>query len=250
MSYYKLINNQNIIGVISQTDFRKYQSKHNLILISDIENAQYVEYKGIFYHDDWMKPVNEGFVYTQVAAVSIDEEEYNALIEAFETDDEIPVEEPDVEPVIEPTEDPDITLEFVKEMKLKAVNAACEAAIIAGVDVLLSDGETHHFSMQIEDQINLMTVSSMASSGVNQIPYHADGELCKYYTAQDILAIINKATAAKSFHTTYVNSLRAYINSLETISDISAVQYGMTIPVEYQSDILKQMLEAQNAVAE
>jgi hypothetical protein len=71
------------------------------------------------------------------------------------------------------------------------------------------------------------------------IPYHADGEECDFYTVEEINEIIDTANAFKIYHTTYYNALKGYINSLETIEDIAAVTYGMEIPEEYQTNVLK-----------
>ena len=117
----------------------------------------------------------------------------------------------------------------------------CNQLITNGIDVVLSDGESHHFSLTVQDQLNLITLSSMAQSGMLQIPYHADGELCKYYTPTEIGAIIETATALKTYHTTYFNSLKSYIESLNDIQIISSIQYGCNIPNEYKSDILKEL---------
>jgi len=51
--------------------------------------------------------------------------------------------------------------------------------------------------------------------------------------------IVATATAFKIYHTTYYNALKGYINALDNLEDIAAVEYGMEIPEEYQSDVLK-----------
>ena len=71
------------------------------------------------------------------------------------------------------------------------------------------------------------------------IPYHADGEECTFYTSEEINEIVETATAFKIYHTTYYNALKHYINALETIEEISAIEYGTPIPEEYKSDVLK-----------
>ena len=73
------------------------------------------------------------------------------------------------------------------------------------------------------------------------IPYHADGEVCRFYSNAEMQAIVARATAFKIYHTTYYNALKNYINSLETIEEIAAVTYGMPLPEEYQSDVLKSL---------
>jgi len=45
--------------------------------------------------------------------------------------------------------------------------------------------------------------------------------------------------ALKNYNIAYYNSLKAYINALETIEEIAAIQYGTSIPEEYKSDVLK-----------
>jgi predicted DNA-binding ArsR family transcriptional regulator len=50
------------------------------------------------------------------------------------------------------------------------------------------------------------------------------------------MAAVNKH---KTYHTTYYNSLKNYINSLQTIEEIAAITYGIEIPDEYKSEVLK-----------
>lgn len=237
MNYYKLINNNTIVGVVSQVDMRKYQMKHNLMLTCTTDKAEYAEFNGIYYHDDWMKPANDEVNFIHVTITPISEPEYDALLEAFETEDEIEIDIPEeIEPEM-PEEQNDILL-FIKASKLKEISTACETAITYGVDVTLSDNESHHFSASLEDQINLLSLHSLAVNGEENIPYHADGELCKFYSPSDILEIVNAITEWKSFHTTYHNSLKAYVESLDDLTDLTNVEYGMDIPFEFQSDIL------------
>ena len=78
----------------------------------------------------------------------------------------------------------------------------------------------------------------MVTTGETSIPYHADGELCKYYSVEDILSIVSAAKEHIAYHTTYYNSLKAYILSLKSINTVSAVTYGCEIPAKYQSEVL------------
>lgn len=79
--YYKLIDNNKIIGVITKDNFRKYQPKHGRILFSDEENAQFIEYKNIYYYDDWFRPLPENSNISRVFIdiVKISENEYENL---------------------------------------------------------------------------------------------------------------------------------------------------------------------------
>lgn len=77
------------------------------------------------------------------------------------------------------------------------------------------------------------------AAGETSIPYHADGELCKFYSTDDITTISTGATNFKTYHVSYFNSLKSYIESLDDIETISAITYGSEIPSEYMSDVLK-----------
>lgn len=127
-------------------------------------------------------------------------------------------------------------------MKIKEMSGICESTITNGFDIVLSDGKSHHFSLSVQDQLNLITLSTMLASGEEYIPYHADGELCKAYSLEDASAIITTATNFKTYHITYFNSLKAYINSLKSIKTVSAVTYGMEIPDKYKSEVLTALL--------
>ena len=109
--------------------------------------------------------------------------------------------------------------------------------ITTGFDIVLSDGKTYHFSLTLQDQLNLITSSQMVSDGAEEIPYHADGELCKYYASIDMKKIIAKANDFKTYHVAYFNSLKAYINSLRSIDKVAAISYGDGIPSKYQSEV-------------
>jgi len=252
VSYFKLINGQNIVGVASLENLRKFQRKHNVYLLCDLDHAEYVEYNGIYYHDDWLRPVMEDQNYVRASIVSIDKDEYDALVSAFETESEIEIDDDEVviEDVVDDyfidSSDPanEATIEFLKTAKLNEMSVACNRAITNGFDVTLADGESHHFSLTVQDQLNLITLSSMVAAGEPQVPYHADGELCRYFSADEMQAIIDVAANKKTYLTTYFNSLKAYIESLETVDEIVAVTFGMDIPAAFQSDIFKHMLEA------
>lgn len=135
-----------------------------------------------------------------------------------------------------------IPLSELKGKVIAYMSEMCNKTIIDGVDVVLSDGESHHFSLDITDQMNLSTLQTLIASGETQIPYHETGMPCKFYTPQDILLLCEASTAHVEYHTTYFNSLRDYINSLENGVDVYCVDYGMEIPVEYQSEVFKALL--------
>lgn len=246
MTYYKLIDGKTFVGIATQLDFRNYQHKHNILLSCDESKAEYVQCKDTYYRADWMLPTSTDRIeYKIVKVIQIDEEEYNALYNTISKGEEveIPPEQEIVpeEPTINPDEE--VTVDFVKNSKLNEISSICNKTITGGFDVVLSDGQSHHFSLTTQDQLNLITLSGLVSSGETSIAYHADNELCKFYSAEDIACITNYATQFKTYHVSYFNSLKAYIEALEDVKEISSIEYGTDIPEEYQSEVLKALLQ-------
>lgn len=132
------------------------------------------------------------------------------------------------------------SLEGIKLAKIAEMSAACRDAIVAGIDVQIG-GEMLHFSLEVEDQVNMISLSTILASGVAAVPYHADGKECRYFTAAEFSKVVEKATFWKLYQESYFNSLRTYLSTMSDIEDVQKVVYGMTIPEEYQSDVLKGM---------
>ena len=142
-------------------------------------------------------------------------------------------------------DDPDKpTLEEAKEQKLLEVSEACRQIIHAGVDVVLPDNTVEHFSLKEEDQINLFGKQAQLISGAERLEYHQDGHPCRYYTAEEMQAIITAAMQHVSYHTTYCNSLNMWIAGATTTEELNTIFYGADIPEEYQSQVLKDYLNA------
>ena len=134
-----------------------------------------------------------------------------------------------------------------KQRKIDEMNQACANAITAGCDVELTDGTTEHFALTAEDQINIATAEKAVQSGATAFPYHADGKLCRMYPAADIMKIIHAATAHKTYHTTYFNHLKTYIERMEDKSEIQAVVYGVALPDDLKAS-LQSIMDAMQAM--
>ena len=242
--FFKVIQDDKIIGIATDFNFRRHQQKHNLVLFSSVENAQYLDLNGVLFRDNWLRKLTSDVIqYQEATIVAIEEDEYNALSEAFETVGEIVIEpEPEPEPLPEPEEGPDVTLEFVRNAKIEQMSKICHDTIVNGIDVVLSDGESHHFSLEIEDQIKIQSLALKVQNGEQSLPWHEDNKPCCFYSAADIMTIYAELERTQVYHTTYFNSLKMYILALDSIEDIHAVVYGMQIPVEYQSEVMKYLV--------
>ena len=150
-----------------------------------------------------------------------------------------PPEPPEPEPDPEPP-----TVEEVKTQKLQEVGEACRQIIHAGVDVFLPGGTVEHFSLKEEDQINLFGKQAQLAAGAEQLEYHQDGYPCRYYSAEEMTAIITAAMQHVSYHTTYCNSLNMWIADATTMEELNTIFYGADIPKGYQSEVLKDYLTA------
>lgn len=239
MKYYKIVENNNIVGIATSNNFMRYAPQIDSYKRSDEQSGEYISYNGQFYRSGWMAPYTykENFISADI--IEIPESEYNIYKETFKSQSIIEQAQ-EIEP-IEETEIVDyeqqISINFLRQSKISEMSYQCRRAIEAGVDVELRM-ETKHFSMDTQDQLNLMSLGVMAQTQ-QLIPYHADGETCIFYTADEINKIVAAATAHKVYHTTYYNALKNYINSLSTIEEIAAITYGTPIPEEYQSEVLK-----------
>ena len=126
--------------------------------------------------------------------------------------------------------------EVVRNAKIAEISATCNAVIVAGVDIQLGE-ETEHFNLSIEDQSNIANLFRVVELGGTEFPYQADGGVCRIYTAQEIAQIYIAAQTAITSQTTYHNALKAYVQSLTDVEDISAVTYGMALPAEYAAEM-------------
>lgn len=138
----------------------------------------------------------------------------------------------------------EIDLTPLRENKIQEMSQLCNQTITQGIDVELSTG-IEHFSLTLEDQVNLFGKQAEIESGLTKIALHQDDGECKYYSVSDMQLIINAAMFYKTYHTTYFNSLKNYIKNLTSVDDITNIQYGDSIPEEYQTEVLKDILESQ-----
>lgn len=146
-------------------------------------------------------------------------------------------------------EHPDpVPLEDKRAAKTAAMSAACNAAITAGMDVETTQG-TEHFSLQETDQINLTAAVTAVQQGAAGYPYHADGELCRMFTAAEIGAVGEASIAHKLYHTTYCNHLFAWIRRA-TASELAEITYGAELPEDLAASMQALLTQAGSTTGE
>lgn len=139
-------------------------------------------------------------------------------------------------------------LAFIKTAKLSEISAACNAVIVAGVDLELDEGAVH-FNLSVEDQSNIANLFRVVELGGTGFPYQADGGVCRIYTAAEITQIYVAAQTLITTQTTYHNTLKAYVQSLESAEEIGSVAYGMELPAEYAAEMMEKLAVAQAQMA-
>lgn len=115
--------------------------------------------------------------------------------------------------------------EEIQTEKLSNLSETCNQTIIAGMDVETTEG-IEHFSLEETDQINLTTALSAIGQGAKGYPYHADKKLCRMFTAVELKAIAEKATAHKLYHTTLCNHLLILTRRATTTAELDKITYS------------------------
>ena len=137
-------------------------------------------------------------------------------------------------------------LNNTKTAKLVEISKSCEDYIYAGTNVTLPDGIIEHFTYNLADQSNISEMFTAVMAGATEYPYHADGEICKIYSKEQIVTIYGTLSLFKTEATTYHNSLKAQINAMTDADAISAVKFKETeLTGEYLTNYTAMMASAQ-----
>lgn len=138
----------------------------------------------------------------------------------------------------------DNALSFIMAAKLAEISNMCNAVIVAGVDIELGE-ESVHFNLSIEDQSNINNLFRVVELGGSEFPYQSDGGVCRVYSANEIVQIYIAAQTLITTQTTYHNELKQYVQSLDNAEAISSVEYGMTLPEPYLTEMNEKLAVAQ-----
>ena len=130
-------------------------------------------------------------------------------------------------------------VEQVREAKRQEIGLACSAAIYAGIHV----GESH-YSLTEHDQTEIMAQYATVKEGAAAVPYHADGELCRMYAAEEFAALAKAATAHVFYHRTYCNHLNAWIKRAG-LEELPFITYGAELPENLGQRMVEILTEAE-----
>lgn len=116
-------------------------------------------------------------------------------------------------------------IDEIREIKINMMSSICQSVIENGIDV---NGE--HYSLTAHDQLNIMNLESQARINPNKpLPYHADGEMCRLYSAEEIIILAESAASWISYWSTYFNHLKAEIIKMTDIDEIISVKFGQSL---------------------
>ena len=120
-------------------------------------------------------------------------------------------------------------LEQCKSRKIIEMCSLCQTTITNGIDY-----NDEHYRLNTTDQINLTSLYSLAQLG-QSVPYHADGKVCRIYTSEEMIRLVQTATKWVIYHTTYYNLLKHQIQGMTDIEEVKKVEYGTELSPEYQT---------------
>lgn len=138
-------------------------------------------------------------------------------------EDDIPLYKWDGENIIKRSEE-EIKQDHLPSLikaKGQEIRNICHNKIIKGFDL-----NNQHFSLEETDQLNLTTAATAIKNGLTSYPYHADGEICRIYTADEINSIVQAATYHKLYHTTLCNHLLQQLNTITQNYQLMAIDYS------------------------
>lgn len=234
--YYKIVYKNIVVDIVENPRWVIWARRCRRFLLTDITTANGIvssDGSEVFHIDGKKIFINYPLRYKTVSVIEIGENEYLSIKSQI-TDKTLDNNGNTIE------------ISTIIEKKIAEMSKACEEKIVSGFDIVLSDNILHHFSLNLPDQLKITKLNDRATSGEGFLPYHADNEPCKIYTPQDIIIINKTMEHIIEYQTTYFNSLKMYINGMTDVNEIVNVQYGMTIPEDYQSDVLKMLLNNQN----
>lgn len=140
-----------------------------------------------------------------------------------------------------------LTIDDIKNRKISSLSSICNKQIINGIDIDI-DGTIEHFSYSSEDQANIKELFDLAVQSNVPMYYHSDGNSCKLYTVDQIIAIYTTAAMNKMHHITYFNQLKMYLRSLEDSETISGIEYGYELTGEYLDTYNSAMVQAKASI--
>lgn len=148
----------------------------------------------------------------------------NGMLIELSNDGSVYVAPLEQEPIPEP--EPYVpTFDEVLNNKINELSFVCQYTIEAGL--IIND---LHYSYTEKDQINLNDIVNTVKLTGLPLGYHADGQNCTEYSAEELMNIYIQLAMNKYCQQTYFNQSREYLKSLEESDEnkeiIESYTYG------------------------
>lgn len=152
-----------------------------------------------------------------------------------------------------------MTLEEVKEWKVKELGSICRAEIYAGETVELPDGSHKIYSYTLEDQQNISSAVTLIFAAkqlgfdLEYIPYHENSHSCEMIPSNHMISIYMTLQLLLTRLTTKCNMLNCMIRDCENKDDVLAINWNTQLTTEYQErydEIMTASVEIAEAMAE
>ena len=223
---FKIIQNNKVVDIVRVPRFISFLPSGH-VTITDKTSAQ-----GIVGSDNQtiysFKQVSKAGI--QIASIEeISLEEFNRLYGLLNSGQEVSADES--------------ALEAAKQAVIKRLSRICKDKITKGFSVKLSDGDTYHFKLTTEDQLNLMVIENQINSENETFIYHATEQPCRFFNKEDMTKIIKTFKSYTLYHTTYFNAAKQYIKSLTDIEKVKLFTYGTDISSTVDDITLRQIIK-------
>lgn len=141
-----------------------------------------------------------------------------------------------INPVVDPSS---MTIDELKNYKLKQISEACEQDVYDGDTITLPDGTSQKFGFDMMDQQNWSELFALCfiAPEMEVLPYHASGQPCQLLSRAAIIQISASLLLRKTRLITYTNALHMYIKSLSDRDELMNVEYGMELPQSYADNV-------------
>jgi hypothetical protein len=223
---YKIIQNNKVVDVVQVPSFIRFLATGH-IAMTDKVSAQGVvgsDEKTIY---SFMPVAGKDFKI--VTLEEITESEFNRLKTLLNSDNATSVN--------------NVALKAARQEKITKLSSECKTKIVAGFSVKLSDGNLYNFRLTTEDQLNLMLLENQLNSSLDTFIYHATNQPCRVFLREDMQKIIAAFRKHITYHTTYFNVTKQYINSLTSIYKINSFCYGDNVSYDIEDAAILKIIE-------
>jgi len=124
-------------------------------------------------------------------------------------------------------------IEIIRLIKIENMSSICHTSIENGITINGS-----HYSLTSNDQMEMIKLESIARmSPDTPVFYHADGEKCRLYSADEFINITTMALGWITYHRTYFNLLKSEILESTNAHDIIDINYGTPLNSDNQETL-------------